>query len=164
MRSQEQNTECKMYYSWMRGHHAYKDVFQPEINQVLAFQREPENTKDRYAVAVTGENERIVGYIPLGLSKIASFLKRDDHHGVAVVCGKRVNRGAGLGLEIPVIFKFYGKTNYLERLDILIQSSETARMALRLESEGITSEETAKSRPGKRKSISNHQTNKMPRN
>ena len=56
-----------MYYSWMSGHHAYKDVFQPEINQGLALQREPENAKDRYAMAVTGENGRIVGYIPLGL-------------------------------------------------------------------------------------------------
>lgn len=49
---------------------------------MLTLQREPENGKDRYAVAGTEENGQIVGHIPLGLSKIASFSKRRDHNGV----------------------------------------------------------------------------------
>ena len=47
------------------------------------------------------------------------------------VCGKRVNRGAGLGLDIPVIYKIKDTKKYLERLDYLIHSSETATMSLR---------------------------------
>lgn len=60
------------------------------------------------------ENGQIVGHIPLGLSKIASFSKREDHNGIAVICGKQVNRGAGMGLEFPVMFKFHGKTDYFQ--------------------------------------------------
>ena len=77
----------------MRGHHAYKDEFQPEIDMTLVLQREPENAKDPHAVAITENNGRVVGHIPLGLSKIvSSFLKRVNHRGEAVICGKRVNR------------------------------------------------------------------------
>ena len=158
MLSQEQNAHFRMYCSWLIGHHAYKDVFSPEIGKVLALQREPENGIDRNAVAVIEENGRIVGHILFGLSQIvSSVLKREYNSGVAVICGKRVNRGAGLGLEIPVMFKFYGKADFLERLDILIKSSETAKKALRLESEGISSEESLKRPPGKHKSVAKNQ-------
>ena len=80
MASQQKCEECKSYYSWFRGHHAYKDEFQPEINTILALQREPENAKDPHAVAITEHEGRVVGHIPLGLSKIVSpFLKRVNH-------------------------------------------------------------------------------------
>ena len=58
--------------------------------------------------------------------------------------GNRVNREAGWGLEIPVMFKFYGKTDYLEILDKLIKISETTRMALCSESKGINNKELAR--------------------
>ena len=61
------------------------------------------------------------------------------------------------------MFKFYGKADFLERLDILIKSSETAKKALRLESEGISSKESLKRPPGKRKSVAKNQhTAKIP--
>ena len=47
----------------MRGHHAYKDLFAPEIDKQLTLQREPETGKDRHAVALTEENGRIVGRV-----------------------------------------------------------------------------------------------------
>lgn len=140
MAEQRSNEECKRYFSWMRGHHAYKDIFEPEIDKQLTLQREPENAKDKFAVAITEENGRIVGHIPLGLSKIVScFLKRDTHSGLAIICGKRINRGGGLGLEIPVVLELYGKRQYLEKLDELINSSETAMKSLRKEDEGLVS-------------------------
>lgn len=49
-----------------------------------------------------------------------------------------------MGLEFPVMFKFHGKTDYFERLDKLIKSSETARMALRLESRGDIKQRVSK--------------------
>ena len=111
----------------MRGHHAYKDIFKPVIATTLTLQREPENAKDPHAVAITG---CIVGYIPLALSRIvSSFLKRANHKATAEICGKRINRGSGLGLELPVIYKIYGKRKYLDRLDELIHGSETAKRA-----------------------------------
>ena len=72
--------ESKEYYSWMRGHHAYKDIFEPVIGTTLTLQREPENAKDPHAVAIVEDTGRIVGHIPLALSRIvSSFLKRANH-------------------------------------------------------------------------------------
>ena len=122
----------------MRGHHAYKDIFEPVIGTTLSLQREPENAKDPHAVAIVEDTGLIVGHIPLGLSRIvSSFLKRANHKATAEICGERINRGAGLGLEIPVIYKIYGRRKYVDRLDELIHGSETAKRALREKDEGI---------------------------
>ena len=84
--------------------------------------------------AIVEDTGRIVGHIPLGLSRIvSSFLKR----ATAEICGERINRRAGLGLEIPVIYKIYGGRKYVDRLDELIHGSETAKRALREKDEGI---------------------------
>ncbi|KAK2569556.1 hypothetical protein P5673_005381 [Acropora cervicornis] len=124
--------ENKEYYSWMRGHHAYKDIFEPVIGTALSLQREPENAKDPHAVAIVEDTGRIVGHIPL-----ESFLKRANHKATAEICGERINRGAALGPEIPVIYKIYGGRKYLDRLDELIHGSETAKRALREKDKGI---------------------------
>ena len=65
-----------------------------------------------YIVEDTGS---IVGHTPLGLSRIvSSFLKRANHKATAEICEERVNRGAGLGLEIPVIYKIYCRRKYVD--------------------------------------------------
>ena len=38
----------------------------------------------------------------------AEFLQFPNHRLRVVLIGKRVNRGAGFGLEIPVDYNFYG--------------------------------------------------------
>ena len=74
---------------------------------------------------------RIVGHTPLALSRIvSSFWKRANHKATTEICGERINRRAGLGLEIPVIHKIYGRRKYLDRLGELIHGSETAKRAL----------------------------------
>ena len=121
-------------------HQDFKDEFKPEINTILTLQREPENTKDPHAVAITEQSGRVVGHIPLGLSKIvSSFLKRINHRGEVVICGKRVNRRAGMGLEIPVLYELYGECKYLTRLDQLIMGSDKTKQSLRAKQEGISS-------------------------
>ena len=42
-----------------------------------------------------------------------------------------------MGVEIPVIYKIYGRWKHLDRLDELIHGSETAKRALREKDEGI---------------------------
>ena len=126
--------ESKEYYSWMRGHHASKDIFETVIGTTLSLQREPENAKDPHAVAFVEDTGRIVGHIPLGLSRtVSSFLKIAK----AEICGEWINREAGLGLEIPVIYKIYGGRKYVDRLDEHIHGSETAKRAAREKDEGI---------------------------
>ena len=78
--------ESREYYSWMRGHHTYKDIFEPVISTTLTLQREPENAKDPHAVAIVEDTGRIVGHIPLALSRIvSSFLKRANHKATAEI-------------------------------------------------------------------------------
>ena len=88
----------------MRGHHAYNNIFEPVIGTTLTLQREPKNAKDLHAVAIVEDTGRIVGHIPLALSRIvSSFLKRANHKAKAENCGKWINRGCALELELPVI-------------------------------------------------------------
>ena len=122
----------------MRGHHAYKDIFEPVIGTTLTLQREPENAKDPHAVAIVEDTERIVGHILLALSRIvSSFLKRANQKATAEIYAKRINRGSALGLELPLIYKICGGRKYLDRLDELIHGSEIAKRALREKDEGI---------------------------
>ena len=65
------------------------------------------------------------------------FLKQANHKTTAEICGKPINPGSGLGLELPVIYKIYGRRRYLDRLDELILGSENVKRALREKDEGI---------------------------
>ena len=55
------------------------------------------------------------------------FLKRVESVGFCEVTGSRVNRGVGLGLEIPCTYKFYGRQAYLDRLHTLLLSASDDR-------------------------------------
>ena len=53
-------------------------------------------------------SKKIVGHVPFNWSKLSSmFLKVPNSFIRGKVTGKRVNRGAGLGLEIPMDYTFY---------------------------------------------------------
>ena len=82
---------------------------------------------------------------------MSSFLKRANHKATAEICGKRINRGSGLGLELPVIYKIYGGRIHLDRLDELIHGSETAKRAVREKDEGILTAAGQKKRKSTKK-------------
>ena len=69
----------------------------------------PEDSKhDDFAVAIKFE-DRIVEHVPKNLSKIMNhFTKIPSCSLRCKVTGKRVNRGAGYGLEIPVVYELIG--------------------------------------------------------
>ena len=51
----------------------------------------------------------MVGHVPQNISKLCIlFLKMPNTYITAKVIGKRLNRGGGYGLEIPVIYHFHG--------------------------------------------------------
>ena len=62
------------------------------------------NEHDKYAVAIVFDDcllKKVVGHVPLYWSKLAfKFLQFQIHSIHVAVTGKRVNRGAGLDLEI----------------------------------------------------------------
>ena len=64
---------------------------------------EEDNEQNDFALAVKFE-DRIVGHVPKNLSKIMNcFTKIPSCSLRCKVTGKHVNRGAGYGLEIPVV-------------------------------------------------------------
>ena len=111
----------------------YKDeaAWIPQLEEEQILKREPNNEKDENAVAVVRPlpshvskrratelnhsntadeyEDEILGHIPLRmLTFVIWFLKRFTNKGKVVITGKRVNQGAGYGLEIPCKYIFYG--------------------------------------------------------
>ena len=108
------------WQSYVRGHHVYFLEWTPVVGELLTLKREPENPYDRWAVAVM-KGEQLVGHIPRSVSQIVScFLSRDGHRAVCEVIGSRVNRGVQLGVEVPCIYRFYGRLTYINRLKELL--------------------------------------------
>ena len=92
--------------SYIRGYHAYQDIWDPRIGEVLPLQREPGNPEDKFAVAVIRRGN-IVGHLPFNLAPVVSaFLRRDVNKGLVEVKGAKVNRGAGLWARDSVHISF----------------------------------------------------------
>ena len=56
-------------------------------------------------------------------SCVSKFLKRASNSGKVIVKGKRINRGASYGLEIPCVYKFSGDPFSQSWLKIKINKS-----------------------------------------
>ena len=96
------------FNSYARGYHAYMKTWNPVDVEVLVCTRETDNPHDNYAVSII-RNSYVVGHVPLGLSKtFSNFLSLPVSTMLCIVTGKRLNRGAGLGLEIPVMYQARG--------------------------------------------------------
>ena len=101
------NLDVLLINSYIRGYHAYMEVWAPVLDEMLIVKREPTNVADRSAVAVYKE-DLVVGHVPFNLaSSISNVLKRDTNKAFAKVTGDKVNRGAGYGLEIPCVYSLY---------------------------------------------------------
>ena len=110
------------FNSFIRGYHAYKHIWEPYVGETLLLKREPTNVVDRSAVAVLKETE-VVGHVPYNISSALSmFLRRECNKRFVEVTGDCVNRGAGYGMEVPCIYRLYGPTSYVQRLQQIIQS------------------------------------------
>ena len=110
--------------SFVRGYHEYVNIWQPAISSEHSLRREPGNEVDKNAVAVVQETQaeplnthpneiavgmEVVGNVPKLMAQwVTKFLKRASNSGTVVITGKRINRGAGYGLELPCEFKFQG--------------------------------------------------------
>ena len=74
--------------------------------------QEKDNKYYKHAVAIIYDSfhsNKVVGHVPLYWSELANkCLKFPNHHVRVVVTGKRVNRGIGLGPQIPVDYFFHG--------------------------------------------------------
>ena len=106
--------------SFVRGYHAYQDIWQPTVGDILPLRREPSNNKDSLAVSII-KNGNIVGHMPCNLAPLVSyFLMREVNKCLIELTGEKINRGAGMGLELPCIYRLYGPRPYLDRLEAVI--------------------------------------------
>ena len=112
--------------SYVRGYHAYMDVWTPIQGQILLVRRGPTNIKDKNAVGVFLEDV-IVGHVPHYLAtRFSQFLQRDVNKAFAEVTGGKVNRGGGYGLEVPYVYRLYGPKAYIEKMKELADSLRKA--------------------------------------
>ena len=82
--------------------------------------REPENTHDKNATYP----KKIMSH------HISSFLTNDVNKAVYEVTGKHLNRGGGMGLEVPCMYKFAGQESSINSLRTAIyRCSETGQGA-----------------------------------
>ena len=85
---------------------------------------EPGNKKDKFAVAVIGGSEAVVGHLMKGKTgrfakRIFYFLRASQYNRCNVrVTGKAVNQGDGKGMKIPCMLTFKGQSEFVE---VLIQ-------------------------------------------
>ena len=87
--------------SFVRDYHDYLDIWDATVSEVLIL---PDNSRDVHAVAVLREGQ-VVGYIPYNLAPtVELFLRREVNKGFVEVNGARVNRGAGYGLNLQIIW------------------------------------------------------------
>ena len=105
------------FYSYARGYHAYMKIQNPVDGAVLVCTRETDNPHDNYAVSII-RNSYVVGHVPLGLSKtFSNFLSLPVSTMLCIVTGKILNRGAGLGLEILMMYQARGHEKALQWLE-----------------------------------------------
>ena len=101
------------YNSYARGYHAYMNIWTPLIGESLLCRKEPDNPVDKNAIAIVRTDsigkETVVGHLPENIAKLCFLFLKVPYTSIkAEVTGKRVNRGGGYGLEVPVIYYFTG--------------------------------------------------------
>ena len=110
------NGSAFQFDSCVRGYHAHMNIWEPLLDECLKCVREPTNEVDKHAVGVVRINslskEVVVGHVLKFISMIVSTLLSLPGSTLNIeMTGKRVNCGAGYGLEIPANFYFYGPEN-----------------------------------------------------
>ena len=104
----------------------YQTVWSPIIGKIkLECRHEGKNEEHEFAIGVYPndfQKETLVGHMPRNISKfVYKFLKLPNSKLPCKLKGKRLNRGAGYGLEIPVIYTFSGHEKAIEWIKSKIQ-------------------------------------------
>ena len=111
---------CVELQSFIRGHHVNCSSWTPTIGEELVLRRQPENEHSEHAVAIFKDGD-VVRHVPETRSRLISyFLSYDGNVGFCEVTGARLNRGVGLGMEVPCVYKFYGIKAHLQKLQELL--------------------------------------------
>ena len=99
--------------SVVRGRHVYKPIWIPFLGEVMQAEREEDNDKDRYTVAILKDGDVVVGHVPRSFSRIFYFFLR---YGGSIECKVTGHRKFGIGLEVLCTYTLSGKPKYVKRL------------------------------------------------
>ena len=103
------------------GYHDYIDVWKPKLNEVLRCEMQPNNSKDKYAVAVK-KRRKVVGHLPKGENGkftkfIFYFLRASNGNSCsATITGKPFNAGKNKGMQVPCHLTLIGTEPMITRL------------------------------------------------
>ena len=93
--------------------------------EVIQCQKEPDNAVGKYAVAVMNK-DRVVGHLIKGRSgkfaiTVFFFMRQDEINSATVkITGKAVNKGKGIGKELPCSITFTGSKPMLDKLSEIL--------------------------------------------
>ena len=106
--------------TFSRGYHEYMSVWMPQIGGDSLFcRRQLSNEYEEYAAAIVAtdhfKREEVVKHVLLFISKtLNNFLRLPGLYASYKVTGTRVDRGIGVGWEIPIERTFVGKETATE--------------------------------------------------
>ena len=111
------------FFSVIRGHHVYKDIFTPTIGKILQSRSEPDNSYDSFAVAII-ENDTIVGHVPCNISVPCDlFLKKGKTISYVITGPRQYSRDLEKGgLDVP-IFSGPVKEDFKRKVQSLLQKA-----------------------------------------
>ena len=110
--------------SFVMGFHEYTTIWSPHENEVLLTRMEPTNKKDKFAVAVIGDKDSVVGHLMKGKSgRFAKkvfcflFLPASEYHECRVhVTGQAINEGDDKEMKIPCTLMFKRQSEFVDIL------------------------------------------------
>jgi hypothetical protein len=114
------------FNSAIRGYHVYRDNWTPVEGEILKAQREHNNPRDKYAIALLKESA-IVGHVPREISKTVAFFLKHGGHLVAVVSTEKYQHSvvAG-GLEVPCKLRFSAQPAIIDRLKSVLKATNNS--------------------------------------
>ena len=83
---------------------------------MLQLKREPDSCIDKYTVTIVLGRTFLTTWRSVYLSFFQEMLIHEINNGFAKVTGNAVNRGAGYGMEVPVVYYLYGPGPYGRRM------------------------------------------------
>ena len=100
--------------------HEWRTIWTPRENQVLHVRMESTNKKDKFAVAVFGHKNSVVGHLMNRKSgrfvkAVFYFLPASEYHRCKFcVTGKAVNQGDNKGMKIPYILIIKRQSEFMD--------------------------------------------------
>lgn len=114
--------------SCVRGHHISQEFWSPIIGEQFYCEVEEDNPHDPYAVAIIGDNYRVLGHVPRIISTACFLFLRKNGRIRCDISGVR-RHSADLpqdGLEVLCILTFYGEERLVEKVRRLLLPPATS--------------------------------------